>query len=497
MKVFKFRIDDGFSKMTLNMIKDSSHFRNMIIVMNKKLREERIKGEDGKYEETIKSSQRFKVLDYKFMRKTFSKLSSDLGCPDIDDDFRTYVMNEFPDMITDIVIFYSKYSNKIFVDVIKEVSKNIKTAIKQTAGTGKTFKLRTKKISEIVNGSINLNSNIVKDKGTFIDIQVFTNIYKKQHGISSNLRIPFNANKILGEDVSIKNVTLSLNSKRETFALVTYDEELFTPIRTGKFSLGIDPGIKNQLTLVSDNPDARSLLIRSRAINRNIKNKQYQLDNLNRAKSKLLKERRFDSEFHFYKNKVIKLNEELRSINMNEINKITSRIIDYCNKFDISTIYFGYNKGQRISPNMGKKNNRRLLSFPMYSLKENLKYKCMLEGIELVEQEESYTSKFSCICEKYPIYNYSYDNNRPSKQIVREQGTRNKRSLFKDRETQLIFNADVNGAYNILQKGKGANEINTEKFKPKFKSKKRDILSFRMIKKNEGVNNYYEYIYNL
>ena len=68
-----------------------------------------------------------------------------------------------------------------------------------------------------------------------------------------------------------------------------------------------------------------------------------------------------------------------------------------------------------------------------------LKYKCELCGINLIINEESYTSK----CDSLVL--------EPVKKHEHYLGVRKKRGLFQSSTGKLI-NADVNGALNILRK---------------------------------------------
>ena len=68
-----------------------------------------------------------------------------------------------------------------------------------------------------------------------------------------------------------------------------------------------------------------------------------------------------------------------------------------------------------------------------------LKYKAVKQGINFIEQEESYTSKCSFLDKEEVKKHETY------------KGRRIKRGLFKASDGQLI-NADVNGALNILKK---------------------------------------------
>lgn len=51
---------------------------------------------------------------------------------------------------------------------------------------------------------------------------------------------------------------------------------------------------------------------------------------------------------------------------------------------------------------MGTENNQKFYNVPFYKFKKMLKYKCKLEGMTLIEQEENYTSQASYnILKKY------------------------------------------------------------------------------------------------
>ena len=95
---------------------------------------------------------------------------------------------------------------------------------------------------------------------------------------------------------------------------------------------------------------------------------------------------------------------------------------------------------------MRKKNNQTFVHIPFGKLKDKLEYLCQLNGLRYVVQEESYTSQASFFDQDdIPVY----EKNNPSSYTF--QGTRTKRGLYKTRQN-YIFNADVNGALNILKK---------------------------------------------
>jgi IS605 OrfB family transposase len=105
----------------------------------------------------------------------------------------------------------------------------------------------------------------------------------------------------------------------------------------------------------------------------------------------------------------------------------------------IGTLIIGWNQDFKDSINIGKVNNQKFVNIPHKKLIEQLKYKGLLAGIEVVESEESYTSKCSAI------------DLEPIKKQEQYLGKRIKRGLFKTSQEKLI-NADLNGSLNIGRK---------------------------------------------
>ena len=95
--------------------------------------------------------------------------------------------------------------------------------------------------------------------------------------------------------------------------------------------------------------------------------------------------------------------------------------------------------------NIGKVNNQKFVSIPHNTFIGMLKYKCQMEGINVIVTDESYTSKCSFFDNDY-IPTYGLDDNK-----FKPSGRRVKRGLYKTKDGMLI-NADVNGSLNILRK---------------------------------------------
>ena len=82
---------------------------------------------------------------------------------------------------------------------------------------------------------------------------------------------------------------------------------------------------------------------------------------------------------------------------------------------------------------------------PFNKLIEILRYKCQENGIECMEQEESYTSKASYLDNDYiPVYG-------KENQEYEFSGWRNGRTYKIKKKNQKIH-ADLNGAFNIMRK---------------------------------------------
>ena len=127
-----------------------------------------------------------------------------------------------------------------------------------------------------------------------------------------------------------------------------------------------------------------------------------------------------------------------------EMHKISTHIINEAVRNNISKIFIGNNVGWKNEINIGKRNNQNFVNIPHATLFNQLLYKGLLKGIEVIFTEESYTSKASFFDkDELPIYAKS-DNHRFS-------GKRIKRGLYKDGKGN-IWNADLNGAANIMRK---------------------------------------------
>lgn len=114
-------------------------------------------------------------------------------------------------------------------------------------------------------------------------------------------------------------------------------------------------------------------------------------------------------------------------------------IIDYCVYNDIGTIVIGHNKEWKQNCNLHSISNQQFVQIPYNQFINKLKYKCEDYNIDFYETEESYTSGTSFLDNEQPIKS-NYNKNR-----------RISRGLFRS-NNNILINADVNGAYQIMKK---------------------------------------------
>ena len=127
-----------------------------------------------------------------------------------------------------------------------------------------------------------------------------------------------------------------------------------------------------------------------------------------------------------------------------EMHKISTHIINEAVKNDISKIFIGNNIGWKSTIKMGKRNNQNFVNIPHTKLFNQLLYKGLLNGIEVIFTEESYTSKASFFDkDELPIYDETTKH--------KFSGRRISRGLYKDSKGNL-WNADLNGGGNIMRK---------------------------------------------
>lgn len=240
-------------------------------------------------------------------------------------------------------------------------------------------------------------------------------------------------------DKNIKEVRILPKSNARFFEVqYIYEIEPSQETLNPNNALAIDLGIDNLATCVTNSGNAfivdgkrlKSINAYTNKINaklQSIKDKQKMKGTTNKQKKLWAKRNCFVNDY---------------------LNKTARIIINYCISNDIGTLVIGYNPTIQKNSNMGKRNNQNFVNLPIGQLRDKLNYLCKRYNINFVEQEESYTSKADFLAgDNIPTYK-AFDNKTYS-----FSGKRISRGRYQSC-TGVMFNADCNGALNILRKSK-------------------------------------------
>lgn len=275
-----------------------------------------------------------------------------------------------------------------------------------------------------------------KTKGRYI-VEFTNQTFSRKRGLNGELILcPKDFSLVIPTKVKTPKCVRIIPKLKSFVIEVVYEVEP-TPLKhTGNYA-AIDLGIDNLASVTFSN-NVNPLLV-----------KGFKLKSINqgynrliaKATSKLPMSQKTSQHIHrLWKNRELKLQSELH--------KITSFLSLYFDEMAIETVFVGKILGWKQGVSLGKKNNQTFTQIPFNTFISQLTYKCLIRGIKVVKQEESYTSKASFL-DKDEIPTYE-KNNQNQKVIF--SGKRISRGLYKSKDGRLL-NADVNGSYNILVKG--------------------------------------------
>ena len=199
--------------------------------------------------------------------------------------------------------------------------------------------------------------------------------------------------------------------------------------------MSIDLGVDN-LCAVSSN------VIKSELINgKNIKQINH---NWNKRKAYLQSRL---SENQYNSNLITSITNKRNFRIQNYFHKVSKYIVNHAVSNNINTIIIGHTNEWKQETNIGEVNNQNFVQIPFNQLIQQIQYKGKLQGINIVIQEESYTSKASFFDNDFiPVY----DPDKPIK--YKFSGYRKNRGLYKSKIQKKYINADINGSLNIMRK---------------------------------------------
>ena len=346
----------------------------------------------------------------------------------------------------------NKYLNYQKNNSLLKSSENYKTLnsnmsqqiLKEVDGSFKSFfGLLKKKNKGMYNAKVKLPSYLPKNSFTTLVIGFvrlnedtlvipYSNSFKKNHKKIS-IKIP----PIL-LDKKIKEIRIIPKFNARFFEVqYTYEVQEEQRNLDKNHALAIDFGINNLATCVTSK--GKSFIIdgkKLKSINQWFNKENARLQSI-KDKQKYGKKPTLRQKY-LYSSRNNKVNDYM--------SKTARKIINYCLENNIGILICGYNETFQRNSNIGKANNQTFVNIPFGRLREKLEYLCKLYSLRFVEQEESYTSKSSFFdMDILP----KFEADKP--QTYSFLGKRIKRGLYQTSKG-YIFNADVNGALNILRK---------------------------------------------
>ena len=273
-----------------------------------------------------------------------------------------------------------------------------------------------------------------KTEGRYV-VEFTSQTISKKRGVNGELILcPNDLNLSISTKVKSPKCVRIVPKLKAFVIEVIYEVEVSPLKSTGNYA-AIDLGVDNLATITFS--DGTNPLVVKGSKLKSINQGYNRL--IAKATSKLPANQKTSQHIHrLWRNRELKLQSELH--------KITSFLSLYFDEMAIETVFIGKNQGWKQEVSLGKKTNQSFTQIPFNIFISQLTYKCLAKGIEVVEQEESYTSKASFLDEdEIPVYENVQDKPRFS-------GRRVSRGLYKSKDGSVL-NADVNGSYNILVKG--------------------------------------------
>ncbi|WP_373425482.1 RNA-guided endonuclease InsQ/TnpB family protein [Chroococcidiopsis cubana] len=195
--------------------------------------------------------------------------------------------------------------------------------------------------------------------------------------------------------------------------------------------LGIDPGLSNWLTCVSN--VGTSFIVDGRHVK-----------SLNRWYNKQVSTLKENKSQGFWSNRLAAITEKRNRQMRDAINKAARLVINHCIENRIGTVVFGWNQGQRQEVKLGK-STQSFVQIPTAKLKKRVSQLCQQYGIKFVETEEANTSAASF------LDNDTLPKRGEKPTNWRASGKRVKRGLYRTANNWYV-NCDAQAAANIIRK---------------------------------------------
>ena len=416
-----------------------AHFRNMLIILIHKLKEQLA------YYPTNESIL-YSLLADKLNKRTLNnqeKLQKLNKISNIikSDNFLTKLLNSMKKLKNEL------NNNPALQSIIRQVCKDFKSYRKAyeeylsnpNKFTGKPKPPKAKKLKNIDKLTIELNKMSFKVNNKILHVKLHKN---KQ----IRIKLP----EFIKEPSSIR-ITYYLGF---AYVDIVYDKHIEELKPLGKYRAGIDLGVENLATIVSTNDNIPSIVIKSSHLkafnqwyNKLLAKLRSRIDNIKNLLKENPNDEKLLSELEVLTRRIRKLYLHRKKWMENVAHQISKAISLYLHKTGHDKVFIGKNILEaKNGSNLNRRVNQNFVQIPFRLFIDKLAYKLKWFGIKLVEVDESFTSKASCISDDIIEI-------QKSKGKVSMSGDRICRGLYFDKVINLIFHADVNGAFNILRVG--------------------------------------------
>lgn len=268
----------------------------------------------------------------------------------------------------------------------------------------------------------------IEKKGEMIRLSIPAQLkgYLSEQGLDTkyiNLKI-----ESFSDIQTIKQIKIKNLKKSKYEIIVIYEINDAPKLEDNNHYLSIDIGVNNLLTCY-DSAGGGFIISGNRYLNSNY----YYSKHIAHLQS--IYDMQQDTKYPKKSEKVLSLYKKKANITNDILHKSTKYITDYCIKNQINAVVIGDIKNIRKDKNLGR-NNQNFHALPFARIYQKLEYKLSLAGIAIIKQKENYSSQ----CSPYSLLVNKANANKSN---------RKNRGLYKD--GNLIFNADMVGAFNILR----------------------------------------------
>lgn len=461
MKCMKIRVKDNrCQKLFINKIFKTKHLENILLI----LLNQDYKMNEGKHRKYL--------LDSSIMRALITETDGSQKKQEPIQYMKDYYKNN--QLMKEFIAVGKELKIHNVVEQIKDVKKNYNSFYTKLQNGDKEAKPpKPKKLK---------NCN---------HITLFCDGYKS-HSFSKHNRIGLNINKkmkyiyvkhqpildVIGSFDNVKNINLNY-SNGYIYLLINYENEPKSLENKSTKVAGLDIGVNNLASIYINDLNSPSLIVDGTPYkNYNAKFNRF-IANLNNetdfwynyvtdeTKKALNEGLNVWSDINYLNKFKSFLYEKRNNYYYSEFHKIAKRILEYLYINNVGTLVVSSSLANLKNDGnceMRKDVKQNFIQIPFMQLVKNLKDKAPKFGIQIIDVDESYTSKTSCLsADIREIKKLALNKEKLSTNDFK--GSRVKRGMFKDKVLNKTINADLNGACNILKIiDKMLDDINYYKF---------------------------------